>query len=230
MNQAPPPILPATHDLVKQAKQGNSRAFELLVARYRPRIFALSLHLTGRRCDADDVTQETFLRAYRNLSKFEGRSQFFTWLYRIALNQAFKVRRKRKRHETRIDDPRLSAALAVDAGGDPHRALELQQQYQDILIAFDALSPSLRQTVALVSLQGLTHQAAAEILETSEGTVAWRIHESRKQMRDTLKRLSLPMTRKRLQDRRSEQERSAPHELVKFFSEFVQTPMRPSES
>ncbi len=177
--------------LVEAAKAGSAEAFEELVRRYRPRIYALALHLTGRASDADDVTQEAFLRAYRHLHKFEGRSEFFTWLYRIALHRALNLRRDRgRRTMVELDDPRLMVAVEIDApAGDPRRALELQESYAQLLAAFDRLSPVLRTTVVLVQLQGLSHKEAAVVLDTTEGTVAWRIHEARKQLRATLDRL-----------------------------------------
>jgi RNA polymerase sigma-70 factor (ECF subfamily) len=177
-------------NLVEAAKAGSAAAFEELVRRYRPRIYALALHLTGRPSDADDVTQEAFLRAYRNLEKFEGRSEFFTWLYRIALHRALNMKRDRGRRTlVDLEDPRVRAAVDVDAHGDPRRALELQESYAQLLACFDRLSPSLRTTVVLTQLQGLSHKEAAVVLETTEGTIAWRVHEARRQLRASLERI-----------------------------------------
>lgn len=170
--------------LVVRARNGDARAFEKIVRTYRPRIYALALHLTGRSSDADDVTQEVFLRVYRKLDQFEGRSELYTWLYRIALHRAINLRRQRGRHTMAdVDDPRVLAGVAVDAGGDPARAVELKESYARLVMAFDQLSPVLRSTVALVSLQGMAHREAATVLGTTEGTVAWRIHEARRRLR-----------------------------------------------
>ncbi len=177
-------------ELVDRAKAGDVRAFEELFRRYRPRIYALALHLTGRPSDADDITQDAFMRAYAKLGSFEGRSQFFTWLYRIALHRALNVKRDRGRRRTvGLDDPRLAAAVAVDAQGDPRRALELSESYAHLLAGFDQLSELLRTTVVLTTLQGLSHREAAVVLNTTEGTVAWRVHEARKQLRAEMNRL-----------------------------------------
>jgi len=173
--------------LVEAAKNGDARAFSHLVRRYRPRIFALALHLTGSRSDADDITQDAFLRAYRNLGAFEGRSEFFTWLYRIALHRALNVKRDRKRRPTvDLEDARVEIAAKLDAGGDPRRVMELRETYAHLVGAFDRLSPVLRTTVVLTTLQGLSHKEAAVVLETTEGTIAWRVHEARAQIRRTL--------------------------------------------
>ncbi len=176
--------------LVDAAKSGDPKAFEELVRRYRSRIFALALHLTGRRSDADDITQDAFLRAYSKINEFEGRSEFFTWLYRITLHRALNVKRDRGRRKTvDMDDPRVAMAIEVDAGGDPRLALQLHDTYSHLLAAFDRLSPLLRTTVVLTVLQGLSYREAAVVLESTEGTIAWRVHEARNQMRATMERL-----------------------------------------
>lgn len=171
--------------LVAAAKRGEAKAFDALYKRYRDRIYALSLQLTGSRSDADDITQDAFVQAYKHLPNFEGRSEFFTWLYRITLHRALNVKRSRARKRTEpLDDPRVTVAVAVDAGGNPQRALELQQTYSLLLQAFDNLSPILRTTVALTLLQGLSYPETAIVLDTSEGTVAWRVHEARRLIRE----------------------------------------------
>lgn len=176
--------------LVEAARSGDPAAFDALTRRYRPRIFALALHLTGSRSEADDITQDAFLRAFKNIERFEGRSEFFTWLYRIALNRTLNVRRDQRRRITMsIDDPRLTMALAVDSGGDPRRALELRETYTLLLRAFDTLSPLLRTTIALTLLQGLSYREAAVVLETTEGTIAWRVHEARRKMREAMEKM-----------------------------------------
>jgi len=176
-----------TDRLVKRAQGGDRAAFDDLVRRYRARIYALSLHLTGSRSEADDITQDVFTRAYQQLHTFAGRSEFFTWLYRIAVNRSLNARRDTARRRTSgLDDPRVQAAVAVDAYGDPRRAAELRQTYARLVTALDRLSPTLRSTVVLVALQGLSHDEAAAVLGCPAGTVAWRIHEARNQLRASL--------------------------------------------
>jgi RNA polymerase sigma-70 factor (ECF subfamily) len=173
--------------LVRRTQLGDRAAFNELVRRYRERIFALVLHLTGSESDADDITQEVFLGAYRHIDQFAGRSEFFTWVYRIAVNRALNARRDRsRRNETPIDDPRLTHALAADASGDPGRAAELRQTYQRLLGALDSLPPELRTTVVLVALQGLSHAEVAVIQDCSPGTIAWRIHHARGKLQRAL--------------------------------------------
>ncbi len=201
--------------LVTAAQNGDSRAFARLVTLYRPRIYALALHLTGRPSDADDITQDAFLKAYRLLHTFEGRSEFFTWLYRIALRRALNVKRNQgRRRAVGLEDARVSAAIAVDAQGDPGRALELQEKYGHLLAAFDSLSPILRTTVVLTTLQGLSYREAAVVLDTTEGTVAWRVHEARRQLRLQMQRAQKSQTPAHIVARA--RRISDEHEVVRF--------------
>src|SRR5580704_2411945 len=104
--------------LVASAKKGDPRAFDELVRRYRVRIFALALHLSGSESDADDITQDVFIRAFHTLQAFEGRSEFFTWMYRLTVNRSIDARRARaRRSESSIeeDDSRLERAVQIDS-------------------------------------------------------------------------------------------------------------------
>lgn len=183
----PPPV--PTEALVRAARRGHPRAFQELVRRFQPRIRALALQLTANQSDADDVTQDVFLRAWEQLRHFEGRSAFFTWIYRIAVNRALQVRaRAARRPMIDPDDPRVALAVAADGRSHPQHAVELRERYVQLLWAFDQLSPLLRTTVALTTLQGLSHPEAAAVLNCPEGTIAWRMHEARAKLRDALAR------------------------------------------
>lgn len=196
MSKHPPE---AAAKLVERAKAGDQSAFEELVRRYRPRIFALALHLTGRESDADDIAQDVFLRAFRALDTFEGRSEFFTWVYRMAVNRSLNARRDRKRRsEEPMDDPRVARAVAVDAAGDPERAAELRETYARLLAALDRLPGPMRTSVVLVALQGLSHGEAAVVQSCSPGTVAWRMHEARQRLRKSLEVRRPPAHRDRI--------------------------------
>ncbi len=173
--------------LVAAAKAGDQRAFESLVRRYRKRIYALALHITGSASEADDITQDVFLKAYRALADFEGRSQFFTWVYRMTVNRSLNARRDRaRRGEDTLDDPRLELAIAVDARSNPGRAAELRQTYARLLRALDSLPVDMRTTVILVSLQGLSHGEVAVVQNVSDGTIAWRMHEARRRLNEAM--------------------------------------------
>ncbi len=172
--------MPTPAELVARARAGDADAFAELTRRYRPRIHALALHLTGDADDAEDIAQETFLRAYRRLPEFRAASEFYTWIYRIGVNLSLNLQRANKRRRTTsMDDPRVALAVQVDASGDPRRAAELRQIYGRLIAALDRLSAPMRSTVVLVALQGLTHEQAGVVLDCPSGTIAWRLHEAR---------------------------------------------------
>ena len=137
--------------------------------------------------EADDITQDVFLKAYRALPQFEGRSQFFTWVYRMTVNRSLNVRRDRaRRGEDTLEDPRLELAVAVDARSNPGREAELRQTYARLLRALDSLPVDMRTTVILVSMQGMSHGEVAVIQNLSEGTIAWRMHEARRRLHEAM--------------------------------------------
>jgi RNA polymerase sigma-70 factor (ECF subfamily) len=175
--------------LVARAQAREPGAFDALVRRYRKRIFALALHLSGSESDADDIAQDVFVRAFHAIDRFEGRSEFFTWVYRLTLNRALDARRARaRRSESSIDaeetarDPRIERAIEVEAPGDPRRAAELRETYARVLRALDALPAEMCTTVVLVTLQGLSNTEAAIVQRCSRGTIAWRLHEGRRRL------------------------------------------------
>ncbi len=172
--------------LVDAARGGDPRAFDALVTRYRKRIFALALHISGSASEADDITQDVFLKAYRALPQFEGRSQFFTWVYRMTVNRALNAKRDRlRRGEDSIEDI-VELAVQVDSRTNPAKATELRETYARLLRALDGLPAEMRTTVILVSLQGMSHGEVAVVQDVSEGTIAWRMHEARRRLMESM--------------------------------------------
>jgi RNA polymerase sigma-70 factor (ECF subfamily) len=134
------------------------------------------------------VTQDTFVRAYGALDRFDGRSEPFTWMYRIAVNLSLNAirSRKTKKRAASPDDPRIEGLIVESRAShaDPARLSADRQMAMVLCEGLDALSESLRTTLILVSIDGLSHGDAAEVLGCPEGTVAWRIHEARRRLRD----------------------------------------------
>jgi RNA polymerase sigma-70 factor (ECF subfamily) len=177
-------------ELVDRARQGDLEAFGQLVRRHQPRIHRLAVHMVRDRSEAEDVAQETFIRAYQALPRFDGRSEPFTWLYRIAVNLSLNTIRARKSHRTaQGDDPRLDAVLAETRPGmaDPRGAVAGRQEYEALCACIDGLSETLRTTLILVCVDGRSHEEAAAILGAPEGTIAWRVHEARRKLREAMK-------------------------------------------
>jgi RNA polymerase sigma-70 factor (ECF subfamily) len=177
-------------ELVEAAQSGDVQAYGVLVERYQRRIYRLAAHMLKNAADADDVTQETFVRAYKALERFDGRSEPFTWIYRIAINLSLNILRSRRvrRHSTTDDDPRLEAQLVEQRSGyaDPASDSADREIFATLSAAMDTLSETLRTTLVLVCVDGQSHADAARILGCPEGTVAWRIHEARRKLRDKL--------------------------------------------
>jgi RNA polymerase sigma-70 factor (ECF subfamily) len=177
-------------DVLARAKRGDQSAFSTLVRSYQRRVFSTALHILGNRGDADDVTQETFVRAYRGMGTFDGRSDFFTWLYRITVNTALNHVRSRKRVAA------IATAAEAESDGRPERpghaeqtpeeSLQIDQELRGVLAAVAQLSPTLRVTLILATVQDLPYKQIAEILDIPEGTVAWRVNEARKHLRRLL--------------------------------------------
>lgn len=178
-----------------RARGGDRDAFGRLVQRHQRRVYAAALHILGNHSDADDVTQESFVRAYRGLSTFDGRADFSTWLYRITVNTALNALRGGKRGAALSQK---SGAEAAHVGGRPESLgtgssdpAQKAQQSAEVVRVFDAiadLSPSLRVTLILATVEDLPHKQIAEILEIPEGTVAWRVNEARRLLRQRLEK------------------------------------------
>jgi RNA polymerase sigma-70 factor, ECF subfamily len=172
------------------ARRGDRQAFGRLVRRHQRRVYGTTLHILGNHADADDATQETFVRAYRALATFDGRSDFFTWLYRIAVNTALNALRGGKRGTALAQKGGAEAAhvggrpeaLGVEASNPATRA-EIAGEVGRVLAAIAELSPSLRVTLVLATIEELPHKQIAEVLEIPEGTVAWRVNEARRMLK-----------------------------------------------
>ncbi len=181
---------PSDRELVDQAREGDAQAFGALVRRHQKRIFRLAYHLVRTGAEAEDVTQETFVRAYQALDRFDGRSEPFTWLYRIAVNLSLNTIRARKntKDATPADDPRIEGLLSAmrPQHGDPATASQQRQLASALCDGIDALSDTLRTTLILVCIDGVAHDEASKILGCPEGTVAWRVHEARRKLREYL--------------------------------------------
>jgi RNA polymerase sigma-70 factor (ECF subfamily) len=176
-------------ELVTAAREGDAEAFGLLVRRHQRRVYRLAVHLLKSGAEAEDVTQDTFVRAYGALDRFDGRSEPFTWIYRICVNLSLNALRSRKtRRASSPDDPRIEGLL-VDhrpAGGSPARSTADKQLGRALVEGIDELSDTLRTTLVLVCIDGLSHAEAGEVLGCPEGTIAWRVHEARKKLRGML--------------------------------------------
>jgi RNA polymerase sigma-70 factor (ECF subfamily) len=175
------------HGLIEAARAGQTEAFGLLVLRYQDRLYPTILRLTGGAEDAHDVLQETFLRAYSKLGRFQGESSFYTWLYRIAVNLALSFRRK-NRLFLRLGDGSAARDLEVVDPGEHDPSLPLERLERDALIqrALNGLAPDHRAVVILKEFDGLSYEEIAAILRIPVGTVRSRLHRARTDLRGRL--------------------------------------------
>jgi RNA polymerase sigma-70 factor, ECF subfamily len=187
---------PASEELslVQAAKKGDVGAFGELVKRYDRNVFRIALHITQNREDAEDVVQDAFLKAYENLEQFQGQSKFYTWLVRIAVNEALmKLRRRRPERmvsldqEVQTEEDSMPREVA-DWSPNPEQ-LYNQAELRDILgKTVQGLPPSFRTVFVLRDVEGLSTEETAQALELSVPAVKSRLLRARLQLRERLNR------------------------------------------
>ena len=175
--------------LVGRAKQGDLEAYSELVRRHRERVYRTIIRFTRNHGDADDLAQETFLRAYREIRRFREKAEFSTWLYRIAVNLSLNHLKRQKREMGRREFDESFADREPAPGFSPESAsgsAEFQARLDD---AVASLPPAYRTSFVLVVYEGMSHGQAARVLGCSENTVSWRLHKARKMLQARLRPL-----------------------------------------
>ncbi|HTS66927.1 MAG TPA: sigma-70 family RNA polymerase sigma factor [Candidatus Acidoferrales bacterium] len=180
--------------LVAQAREGDTRAFGELVRRYEGKIFRLAQHVTQNREDAEDVLQETFMKAYEHLNQFKGDSKFYTWIVRIAVNQALmKLRRRRTDKSVSLDE-------SIDTGEDtvvreiasweedPEQRFSREELGEILDGAIESLDPLYRSVFVLRDIDELSTEETADALGLSVPAVKSRLLRARLQLREKLTR------------------------------------------
>lgn len=179
--------------IVHKVQAGDVDSFDELVTKYRERIYSVVYNLTSNREDASDLTQDAFIKAFQSIGRFKGKSSFFTWLYRIALNTTLTHLRKNKLRRffsfEKMNEEDHSAGfieqLKTDSDSDKNTLMnELQEKLND---AFQKLSVKHRTVITLYEIDGLSHKEIAEIVGTSVGTVRSRLHYAKQFLQAELK-------------------------------------------
>ena len=170
--------------LVARAREGDMESFEELVMRHADRLFMALRRFGLDESEAQDVAQETFLRAWRGLPSFEGRSQFFTWLYRIGFNEA--QRRLGRRRQPEVADPEGALATLPDRAPGPAEDAERAELGRVLSEALRELPVPLRAAVVLRDVEGLSTREAASVLDLGEAAFKSRLHRGRMALRDLL--------------------------------------------
>jgi RNA polymerase sigma-70 factor, ECF subfamily len=180
--RAAPPAAPDDEPaLVERVRRGDTAAFDTLVTRYMRRAFAVAYRLMGQKEDAEDLVQDAFLAALQRIDTFEAGRPFSPWFFRILVNRGLNARKARSLR--RVDQVPESAASATPS---PEREAERTELRDRLARAMEALPERQRVIVQLFELEGFGGPEIAEILEISDGTVRWHLHEARKTLRRAL--------------------------------------------
>lgn len=175
-----------TSELIARAKAGDREAFNALVKQTYNKVHALALRLTGDEHDADDVVQETYVRAYRGLARFREEAMFTTWLHRITANSASTFIGRRSRHRHRDLDDVIDIA-DYSADHNPELQAEASMTGRHLERALSVLPQRLRSVVELRDIHGLSHREIAEELDITESAAKVRLHRARHRLRDLLR-------------------------------------------
>jgi len=174
-------------ELVALARQGRHEAYEELVRKYQTKVYSMALNFTRNREEACDAAQEVFLKAYLALPKFNMRSEFSTWLYRISINHLKDVLRKKgRRKEVSINDVAEIRSSTEDPSSSAEIARERETQRGLVLRYLETLPEKYRLILTLRDIQGMEYARIAEVLRVSPGTVDSRLHRARRLLRERI--------------------------------------------
>ena len=190
-------MAPTDWELVQKARRGDREAFRSLVERYQHKVTALATGMLRNRDDALDVVQDTFTKAYQSLDRFKGESSFYTWLYRITLNQCIDHQRRSARMplapleapETPEEAPSINPARDDAERDDPLQRVHEAEVGQRIRQAISELTPEHRAVILLREVEGLSYEEISRALECPKGTVMSRLHYARRQLQARLRGL-----------------------------------------
>jgi RNA polymerase sigma-70 factor (ECF subfamily) len=174
------------HELIEKIKTGNAIAFQELFERYKKLVINVCYRLVGNRDEAEDLTQDVFLKIFRSAQHFKHRSKVSTWIYRIAINLSLNHLRRKKYHQWfSLDDnpaPKEPVDLDLVSSDCPESAFDKQEQEKIVLKAINQLPADQRIAVMLQRYDGLSCQEIAAIAECSVGAVQARLHRAKKNL------------------------------------------------
>lgn len=173
--------------LVMRAQRGDQAAFRILVERYQSRTYTLALRMLNRPADAEDASQEAFLAAWKALPKFRMDASFSTWLYRLTVNAATDLLRKRKKTQgdCSLDDEQVPVHAADQSAG-PEEQMQRTERQEVLQKAIASLSENHRKILLLREIGGLDYREIGEALELTPGTVKSRLARARQELREKL--------------------------------------------
>lgn len=178
--------------IIHRAQKGDLGAYDELIRRYQERVYATVYHMTSNHEDANDLTQEAFIKGYHALKSFKGGSSFYTWVYRIAVNKTINFLKQRKhRSSMSLNDLDFNAEkdpdlVALISEKTPRRDAALAELQKKLNEAMQKLSDQHRLVVTLHDVQGLAHEEIAEVMDCNVGTVRSRLFYARQQLQGYL--------------------------------------------
>jgi RNA polymerase sigma-70 factor (ECF subfamily) len=186
-------VIPEDPKLISDCLRGRTEAFGVLVERYQDRLFNAVCRFLDSAEDAQDVVQEAFLSAYQSLNGFKGGSRFFTWLYRIAMNHAIDLKRKRRTLQY-LEPYHEEDSQPIDQSefSRPSEKAERQEEQEILQRALAQVSGEHRIVLILKDIDGMKYEEMAETLDVPIGTIRSRLHRARLELRDVLERLENP--------------------------------------
>ena len=190
MDDALPPVPDA--ELIERCLRKDNSAWDEIVVRYRRKVFHIAYKFTGKHDEAEDLTQDIFLKVFRSLDKFHRDADFSTWLSSVARHYCIDHYRASKREREVLVEDLLAFDHAEAVSGNPQRALEDRDVKGLVRHGLDQLPRKLREAVVLRDLQGLSYQEMAERLGLPEGTVKSRINRGREELMRRLRKAQQP--------------------------------------
>ena len=169
-------------DLVRRTLSGENRAFGFLVDRYQKPVFNVALRISHNPTDAEDIAQTVFMKAFRKLESFDDEQRFFSWLYRIAINESINFSRRRRDHDELEHEP-------ASRLGSPEDTAVQKDVEEQVGIALMYLKPEDRAIVCLKHFQGFSYDEIGYILEIPDRTVKSRLFTARQRLKDVLQRM-----------------------------------------
>lgn len=166
---------------VRESLEGDLRAFETLVLKYQKPIFNGAYRMLNHFEDAEDVSQAVFVKAFENLKKFDAKYRFFSWLYRILINESLNFMSKRRRQGEAVPD----VLPGMNRGRRSQQAVELEKDIQEALME---LKPDHRTIIVLKHFQDFSYEEMSHLLEIPEKTVKSRLYSARQELKETLVR------------------------------------------
>ena len=166
-------------ELIGRAQAGDVCAFEALAEVHADRLYTVALRLVGDGGEAEDVLQETLLRAWRGIRRFEGRARVFTWLYRIAVNESNRALERRRRHRATMPVDQQATDVPAPSKDGPASQAEWRELRGSLEVAIGQLSVHCRTALVLRDIEGLSTREAAEIAGVGEAAFKSRLHQAR---------------------------------------------------